>query len=151
MMGFASDKTVADEKLIVPRRVTMGNFKLCGVLLAYAPDAMVAPTKAAIGANFAPVSHGAWIQRQIVELVQAGTLSPLIGSVVEFDELPAALERHGQPRNRRTGHRQALGLRLPEGATPRQAPSPHGSSAADGNCAAGRDRVRYTAGLVNGT
>ena len=32
MMGFASDKTVADEKSIVPRRVAMGNFKLCGVL-----------------------------------------------------------------------------------------------------------------------
>src|SRR5215470_13348748 len=40
MMGFASDKTVADEKLIVPRRVAVGNFKLCGVLLAYVPDEM---------------------------------------------------------------------------------------------------------------
>src|SRR5262249_27585484 len=32
MMGFASDKTVADEKWIVPRRVALGNLKLCGVL-----------------------------------------------------------------------------------------------------------------------
>jgi len=38
MMGFASDKAVADEKLIVPRRIAVGNFKLCGVLLAYVPD-----------------------------------------------------------------------------------------------------------------
>ena len=37
MMGFASDKTRVDEKWIVPRRVAVGNFKLCGVLLAYAP------------------------------------------------------------------------------------------------------------------
>src|SRR4029453_113066 len=29
MMGFASDKTVADEKFLVPRRIAMGNFKLC--------------------------------------------------------------------------------------------------------------------------
>ena len=40
VMGFASDKALADEKLIVPRRVAIGNFKLCGVLLAYLPDAM---------------------------------------------------------------------------------------------------------------
>ena len=36
MVGFASDKSHADEKLIVPRRISAGNFKLCGVLLAYA-------------------------------------------------------------------------------------------------------------------
>src|SRR5439155_4894954 len=35
MMGFASDKTKADEPFIVPRRVAAGNLKLCGVLLAY--------------------------------------------------------------------------------------------------------------------
>ena len=35
MMGFASNKVVADEPFIVPRRVALGNFKLCGVLLAY--------------------------------------------------------------------------------------------------------------------
>ena len=36
MMGFASNKVVADEPFIVPRRIALGNFKLCGVLLAYA-------------------------------------------------------------------------------------------------------------------
>ena len=39
MMGFASDKKYVDEKLIVPRAVAAGNFKLCGVLLSYAPPA----------------------------------------------------------------------------------------------------------------
>jgi NADPH2:quinone reductase len=38
MMGFASNKTVADEPFIVPRRVALGNLKLCGVLLAYVGD-----------------------------------------------------------------------------------------------------------------
>ena len=33
MMGFASDKEVADEKFIVPRASRSANFKLCGVLL----------------------------------------------------------------------------------------------------------------------
>ncbi len=91
MMGFASDKTVADEKYLVPRRVMMANIKLCGVLLAYVPDAAVAPTKSAIGANFAPASYGAEINRQIVDLVLAGAVKPVIGSVVDFNDLPAAL------------------------------------------------------------
>ena len=30
MMGFASNKVVADEPFLVPRRVALGNFKLCG-------------------------------------------------------------------------------------------------------------------------
>src|SRR5262249_1830822 len=36
MMGFASNKTVADEPFVVPRRVALSNIKLVGVLLAYA-------------------------------------------------------------------------------------------------------------------
>jgi len=35
IMGFASDKSVVDEKLIVPRSVSAGNFSVCGVMLAY--------------------------------------------------------------------------------------------------------------------
>jgi NADPH2:quinone reductase len=91
MMGFASDKTVADEKLIVPRKVAMANIKLCGVLLAYAPDEIVPAMKAAIGANFAPASLGARINQQIVDLVLSGSVRAVVGSVVEFDEIPDAL------------------------------------------------------------
>ena len=76
MMGFASDKTVADEKLIVPRRVAAGNFKLCGVLLAYAPDGMARMLKKGMGWNFVSDQLGKKITREIVE----------------FDEIPAAIE-----------------------------------------------------------
>src|SRR5437870_339664 len=38
MMGFASNKLVADEPFVVPRRVALGNLKLCGVLLNYQTD-----------------------------------------------------------------------------------------------------------------
>ena len=93
MMGFASDKTVADEKFIVPRRVSMGNIRLCGVVLVYLDDAMIPMVKEAIGFNFAPASLGAEINRQIVELVLAGSVKPVIGSVVDFDDIPAALTR----------------------------------------------------------
>jgi NADPH2:quinone reductase len=91
MMGFASDKTVADEKLIVPRRIAAGNFKLCGVLLAYAPDAMARALKKAMGWNFVPARRGEEITREVVALVLAGKLKPVVGRVVGFDEVPAAI------------------------------------------------------------
>src|SRR4051795_4421502 len=52
MMGFASNKLVADEKFVVPRRVALGNLKLCGVLLAYAQPEMSEMLKTAMGWNF---------------------------------------------------------------------------------------------------
>jgi len=91
MMGFASDKTVADEKLIVPRRVAMGNFKLCGVLLAYQPAEVLPAIKGAMGANFASAALGASINSQIVDLVTAGSVRAVVGSVIDFGEIPAAL------------------------------------------------------------
>ena len=70
MMGFASDKEVADEKFIVPRRIALGNFKLCGVLLAYAEPDMAQLVKTAMGWNFASDELGAQIMREIVDLVR---------------------------------------------------------------------------------
>jgi NADPH2:quinone reductase len=92
MMGFASDKTVADEKWIVPRRVALGHLKLCGVLLAYAPDAMAQLVKKSMGWNFVPARRGAEINRAVVELVLAKKVRPVVGRVVAFEELPAAIE-----------------------------------------------------------
>jgi len=92
MMGFASDKTVADEKLIVPRRIAIGNFKLCGVLLAYLQEDMAKMLKRGMGWNFAPDRLGETITRKVVELVREKKVRPVIGRVVEFEELPAAIE-----------------------------------------------------------
>src|SRR5262245_62959782 len=92
MMGFASDKKYVDEKLIVPRQISAGNFKLCGVLLAYAPLALAQMMKKATGWNFASDALGAKITREIAELVLAKQIRPVIGRVVEFAELPAAIE-----------------------------------------------------------
>ena len=92
MMGFASDKAVADEKLVVPRRVALGNFKLCGVLLAYVPEAMGTMLKRGMGWNFASAELGARIMREIVALVLARKVRPVIGKVVGFDDIPAAIE-----------------------------------------------------------
>jgi NADPH:quinone reductase len=92
MMGFASNKLVADEPFIVPRRVALGNFKLCGVLLAYQAPETAAMLKTAMGWNFATSDVGAHIMRDIIDLVLAGKVKPIVGSTITFDEVPAAIE-----------------------------------------------------------
>jgi NADPH:quinone reductase len=92
MMGFASNKVVADEPFIVPRRVMLGNFKLCGVLLAYAQPAMSEMLKTAMGWNFATEQLGEQIMRDIVALALAGTIKPVIGQTIGFEEIPVAIE-----------------------------------------------------------
>lgn len=91
MMGFASDKQYADEKLIVPRRVIAGNMKLCGALLAYAEPPVAAMMKNAMGWNFCSRDLGVSIMREVVELVLAKKLHPVLGQVVRFEDIPAAL------------------------------------------------------------
>jgi len=92
MMGFASNKSVADEKWIVPRRVMTGNFHLCGVLLAYAPAPVATLMKKGMGWNFASDELGRRIMREIVEWVQRKRVRPVIGRVVAFEDVPAAIE-----------------------------------------------------------
>jgi NADPH2:quinone reductase len=92
MMGFASNKLVADEPFIVPRRVALGNFKLCGVLLAYQAPETAAMLKTAMGWNFATSDVGTHIMRDIIDLVLAGKVRPIVGSTITFDEIPAAIE-----------------------------------------------------------
>ncbi len=98
-MGFASDKTKADEPYYVPRRVIATNIKLCGVLLAYADPAVATMVKQAMGFNFLARELGERITQEIVELVRGGRVRPVIGSVVDFEQLPAAIDAMG---NRQT-------------------------------------------------
>ncbi|HTJ63722.1 MAG TPA: zinc-binding dehydrogenase [Alphaproteobacteria bacterium] len=92
MMGFASNKVVVDEKFLVPRQLSMGNFDMRGVLLSYAPDQAVAMMKAHTGWNFAPHSKGAEITKGIVDLYTAGKIKAVIGSTVDFSQVPQAFE-----------------------------------------------------------
>ncbi len=91
MMGFASNKRVADEPFVVPRRIALSNIKLCGVLFAYATDDMAGLVKTAMGWNFASGELGSQIMRAIVELVERGAVHAVVGDVVGFDEIPAAI------------------------------------------------------------
>jgi len=92
MMGFASNKVVADEKFIVPRRIALGNLKLCGVLLSYQEPEALGFLKTGMGWNFIPSEVGSRIMGEIVSLVHSKRIRPVIGSVVDFDEIPAAVD-----------------------------------------------------------
>jgi NADPH2:quinone reductase len=92
MMGFASNKVVADEPFIVPRRVMLGNLKLCGVMLAYVQPAMSEMLKTAMGWNFAPEQLGTQIMGEIVELVLARKIKPVIGQTTTFEDVPLAID-----------------------------------------------------------
>jgi NADPH2:quinone reductase len=92
MMGFASNKVVADEPFIVPRRVMLGNFKLCGVLLAYQQPEMSEMLKTARGWNFASAALGDKIMREIVQLVLDQEIKPVVGRTIDFEDIPLAIE-----------------------------------------------------------
>jgi NADPH:quinone reductase len=92
MMGFASDKTKADEPFIVPRNVAAGNLKLCGVLLAYAEPEIATMVKQARGFNFLSREIGQQITDSVVELVRTNAVRPVVGEVVPFEEIPTAIE-----------------------------------------------------------
>jgi NADPH:quinone reductase len=92
LMGFASDKTKADEPSIVPRQILSGNIKLCGVLLAYAQPEIASMVKQAMGFNFLTREQGESMTATIVELVTSGAVRAVVGQVVAFDDVPAAIE-----------------------------------------------------------
>jgi len=92
MMGFASDKSVADEKFLVPRAISTGNFKLCGVMLAYVTETAGKTMKRGLGWNFVDRSVGERIMREVNTLVLNERIRPVVGDVVDFDALPRALE-----------------------------------------------------------
>jgi NADPH2:quinone reductase len=92
MLGFASNKVVADEPFIVPRRVALGNLKLCGVMLAYADPEMWEFLKTAMGWNFVPRATGERAMHEILEMVASGAVKPVVGRVIGFEEIPEAIE-----------------------------------------------------------
>lgn len=91
MMGFASNKAVADEPFVVPRRLATANIRLCGVLLAYAGDDVRSLVKTAMGWNFPSGRLGEEITREVVRLVEQGHVRPVVGEVVGFEDIPAAV------------------------------------------------------------
>jgi len=96
MNGFSSNKAVADEPFIVPRRVALSNISLCGVLLNYADDDGIDFLKTAMGWNVAPTALGAQITSEIVALVRTGAVRPVVGAVGNFEDLPMLIDAMGK-------------------------------------------------------
>ena len=92
MMGFASNKVVADEPFLVPRRLMLSNLKLCGVMLAYAQPEMLDFLKTGMGWNFVPAALGERIMQEVVDLVRAKKVRAVVGRVIEFGDIPAEIE-----------------------------------------------------------
>jgi len=65
--------------------------KLCGVLLSYAAADVAGFLESTMGWNFAPAELGQRITRDVVDLVLAGAVKPVVGSVVDFESAPAAM------------------------------------------------------------
>ena len=88
------------------RRVSMGNFSVLGVLLAY----MDAPIEfRRFGLNPFPPSVGREVHAQLTEMVAAGTIRPIVGRRIAMGDVAAALEDHEQ---RRTMGRTVVDLAL---------------------------------------
>src|SRR6195952_2047490 len=95
LMGFAGDKTKADEPWIVPRKVLAGNLKLCGVLMSYGPPEAATFVKQMMGFNFLSRDLGQQINDSIIELVRSKAIHPVIGRVATFEEIPQAIHAMG--------------------------------------------------------
>ena len=89
LVGFASGIEAEDEG-IVPRPVLFGNFSLSGVCLAYTEDP--AALKRVSGFNFPSHADGKRVHARILDLVSAGSVRPVVGREVAFDDLPRALQ-----------------------------------------------------------
>ena len=89
LVGFASGIEAEDEG-IVPRPVLFGNFSLSGVCLAYVEDP--AALKRASGYNFPSHADGQRVHARILDLISTGTVRPVVGRDVPFDDLPRALQ-----------------------------------------------------------
>jgi NADPH2:quinone reductase len=92
MMGFASNKVVADEPFIVPRTFMLTNARLCGVMLSYQSPDMIGFLKGAMGWNVVPSDLGARIQTEVLDRYRAGRVKAVIGEVVPFAELPRGID-----------------------------------------------------------
>ena len=89
------------------RKVSMGNFSVIGVLLAYMPASL--PMRQ-FGVIPNPPERGLEVHAALCELVTEGAIRPYIGRRISLGQVAAALEDHEQ---RRTSGRTVVDLSLP--------------------------------------
>jgi NADPH2:quinone reductase len=89
------------------RKVSMGNFSVLGVLLAYSPASL--PMRR-FGVVPNPPERGAEVHAALCQLVASGAIRPCIGRRIGLGQVAQALEDHEQ---RRTSGRTVVDLSLP--------------------------------------
>ena len=97
-IGFASGIEAEEVPMVSGRALCFGNFDMLGVILAYVDPAVLPYIT-----DFAPVpvprfnaptaEMGQRVQAHLLELLDAGSIRPIVGRSVAFDDLPAALEQ----------------------------------------------------------
>jgi NADPH2:quinone reductase len=98
IVGYASDITNDGAALTIQPAI-YGNFSLCGVCLAYAPDPLA--TRLSTGLNWPSRTEGIEAHRRILELLRTGAVRTVVTAEIGFDDLPEAMER--QERRETTG------------------------------------------------
>ena len=89
------------------RMVSMGNFSVVGVILAYAPPM---PEMKRFGVNPFPPETGSQVHAALAALVANGAIRPYIGRRISMGEVASALQDHAL---RRTAGRTVVDLSLP--------------------------------------
>ena len=92
MMGFASDKTVADEKFLVPAPDRGSQREALRRDARLRAATMATLVKTGMGWNFVSAELGEQIMRDVVELVLQKKVRPVVGQVVAFEDVPAAIQ-----------------------------------------------------------
>jgi NADPH2:quinone reductase len=88
IIGFASG--IEGEERPLPIQPSIyGNFDLVGICFAYVDSPRPARP---FGMNFVSTSQGIDIWNRILQLARAGTIRPVIGRQIEFEEVPTGLE-----------------------------------------------------------
>ena len=96
MVGFASGIEAEEVPMVTGRMLCFGNFDIVGVILAYtefatAPLERLAPVPVP-RFNAPPAALGRRIQEQLVDLLAAEKIRPVVGGTWSFADLPQALE-----------------------------------------------------------
>ncbi len=89
IVGFASGIEAEEVPMVTGRMFCFGNYAVLGVILSY-QDPTTVPR--GFGYNPMPRSVGEQVNAALEELLRAGTIHPIVGKVVPFEDLPLALE-----------------------------------------------------------
>jgi NADPH2:quinone reductase len=89
VVGFASGIEAEDEPVVTGRMLCFGNFSIVGVLLSYTN---AAGRLRGTGINATPRPIGDEVHDALLGLLHDGTIRPVVGRVVDFADLPTALD-----------------------------------------------------------